>query len=95
MSTKVDLTVRITFCSVATLTTVPGFGASNSFHLGAAREIWTMEAPLESRGPSALSSLQASLQVVVASAEEKREGVVMRNHEARKSLKDGIIFDVK
>jgi hypothetical protein len=54
-----------------------------------------MEAPLESRGPSALSSLQASLQVVVASAKDKREGVVMRNHEARKSLKDGIIFDVK
>jgi len=44
-------TVMSTSCSVSTLTTVPGLGASNVLHRGAPEVVYTMDAFWERSGP--------------------------------------------
>ena len=63
---KEKRTVNKTSCSDATFTTVPGFGASKSLHLGIAEVVCTIDACLDNSGPRFLSIWHCWLHVELA-----------------------------
>ena len=80
---KTTHTVVSTSSSAATLTTVPGRGASKSLHRGAVEVSCIMDAPLESFGPSLLSMhFQSQLDLGTISGTAAAQAKASNNGEA-------------
>ena len=77
-------TVSNTSCSLATFTTVPGFGAPNSLHLGIAEVVCTMDAFLDKSGPRVLSIWHCWLHVELAGLVGR---VMADTRDSRKNVK--------